>query len=40
MKVLAVPITPYAGLTTRNSLLLRVKFHPCGEMLRFDEEFL
>jgi hypothetical protein len=32
--------SPYSELTTRNSLLLRVKFYPYAELLRFDEEFL
>jgi len=27
-------------LTTRNSLIMRVEFHPGGEKLHFDEEFV
>jgi hypothetical protein len=28
------------GLTTRNSLIILVKFDPGGEKLRFDEDFV
>ena len=32
--------SPYSELITRNSLIMRVEFHPGGEKLHFDEEFL